>query len=67
MYSYKARIYSPTHGRFLQNDPAGRTWGHAARLGMQRFIPCYLQASLIVGGVKATFELFSNPSCGLSE
>lgn len=23
MYSYKARIYSPTHGRFLQTDPAG--------------------------------------------
>jgi len=23
MYSYKARIYSPTLGRFLQTDPAG--------------------------------------------
>lgn len=27
MYSYKARIYSPTYGRFVQTDPAGRTWG----------------------------------------
>jgi uncharacterized protein RhaS with RHS repeats len=44
-----------------------RSWGQSIRLGARRFIPGYLQASVVVGGVKAAFEIYRNPACGISE
>lgn len=67
IYEARERIGEGDYGRRRDDIRFPRTWGHAARLGLRRFIPGYLQASVIVGGVKASFELFSNPSCGLSE
>ncbi|WP_431470281.1 RHS repeat-associated core domain-containing protein [Sphingosinithalassobacter sp. LHW66-3] len=67
IFEARERIGEGDYGRRLDGSRFPRTWGHAARLGLRRFIPGYFQASVIVGGVKATFELFSNPACGLSE
>lgn len=44
-----------------------RSAGSSLRIGLRRFIPGYLQASIISGGVRGVIELVRNPSCGISK
>jgi RHS repeat-associated protein len=67
VWQARERIGDRDYGKRLDGSRFPRTLGHATQLGLRRFIPGYFQASLIVGGVRATFEVFSNPLCGLSE
>jgi len=56
---------------YPSNRPDGsktpRSAGHALNLGLRRFIPAYVHAGTLAGGVKGAFELVSNPSCGIQQ
>ena len=62
IFEARERIGEGDYGR-SRDGRFPRDWGHAAKLGFRRFLPGYLQASIITGGVKATFEFVSNPAC----
>lgn len=66
VYEARNRIGAEDYGKREYRFSFKRSVGSAMRIGWKRFIPGYIQASLVVGGVKAGFELYRNPACGIS-
>ncbi len=67
VHEARNRIAPEDYGKPENRYTFKRSIGQAAKLGLRRFIPGYLQASIIGGGVRATFEVFRNPACGVSD
>ena len=58
-------VSSKDYGQPSNRFSFPRPMGQALRLGLKRFIPGYLQASAVSGGLHAIFELATNPKCKL--
>jgi len=66
-YEARNRVGAEDYGNPENRWVFKRSVGSAVRLGLKRFIPGYLQASIIGGGVNAVFELVRNPACGIGK
>lgn len=63
VYEAQNRIGPEDYGKPEYRGTFKRDVGSALRIGLRRFIPGYVQASLIVGGVKAVTTFVTDPSC----